>query len=211
MRFNFFRISRHPSTSDRLILAAMGGYGDDEITVITNDVVFGSDPTASITEAVKKLSDDLEQQHLSLHGVEVIGPGHVLDALGPVVAGIPRYRAVMARGADGRVLVATGPDGLPLRGLDGRDQLVVERYEICAPAQIVEAAREARNIGSEEGPLGDLPGARLRRQPEAGDIHYEAGCWYLAVAGRRREGYRGDYGGLYARWVDATSLVPVTE
>ena len=37
--------------------------------------------------------------------------------------------------------------------------------------------------------------------PEAGALTQVDGRWYVAVAGVRREGYKGNYGGLYARWV----------
>lgn len=62
------------------------------------------------------------------------------------------------------------------------------------------AATAARE-GSEEGPLGTWPRARLTQTPEAGATIKVGGDWYVAVAGRRREGYKGDFGGLYARWV----------
>jgi len=61
--------------------------------------------------------------------------------------------------------------------------------------------------GSEKGPLGAWPSARLDQRPNAGDLVQVNGHWYVAVAGVRREGQRGDYGGLYARWVQ----VPANE
>jgi hypothetical protein len=64
-----------------------------------------------------------------------------------------------------------------------------------------EVAKKASFEGSEEGPLGAWSCARLAQRPQAGAVVQVDGNWYVAVAGRRHEGYRGDYGGLYARWV----------
>lgn len=61
--------------------------------------------------------------------------------------------------------------------------------------------------GSENGPLGKWPRARLAQTPEAGALTQVDGNWYVAVAGVRREGTKGNYGGLYARWVQ----VPAAE
>lgn len=61
--------------------------------------------------------------------------------------------------------------------------------------------------GSENGPLGTWPRARLDQSPEAGNLVQVNGNWYVAVAGVRREGTKGNYGGLYARWVQ----VPANE
>jgi len=54
------------------------------------------------------------------------------------------------------------------------------------------------------------PEGRLTAFPEAGSIVYERAQWWVAVAGARREGYRGDYGGLYARWVAIPSDLVLT-
>lgn len=59
----------------------------------------------------------------------------------------------------------------------------------------------AERPGSENGPLGAWPRARLDQRPDAGELVQVDGNWYVAVAGYRREGFKGDYGGLYARWV----------
>ncbi len=59
----------------------------------------------------------------------------------------------------------------------------------------------ARIPGSERGPLGAWASARLALRPNAGDITCIDRNWYIAVAGVRREGYKGNIGGLYARWV----------
>jgi len=67
------------------------------------------------------------------------------------------------------------------------------REEIC---------KRAGTPGSEKGLLGQWPKARLPESPEAGLILNRDGHWYVAVAGVRREGTRGDFGGLYARWVE---------
>lgn len=64
-----------------------------------------------------------------------------------------------------------------------------------------EIGRQAALQGSEDGPMGQWPRARLPQTPEAGAVVLHEGRHYVAVAGHRREGYRGDFGGLYARWV----------
>jgi hypothetical protein len=70
-----------------------------------------------------------------------------------------------------------------------------------------EVVAKAATEGSENGPLGAWPGARLDQRPEAGMLVQSDGNWYVAVAGFRREGTKGDLGGLYARWVK----VPASE
>ena len=70
-----------------------------------------------------------------------------------------------------------------------------------------EMAKIARWEGSENGPLGKWPRARLEARPEAGNILQVDGKWYVAVAGVREENAKGNYGGLYARWVQ----VPANE
>lgn len=64
-----------------------------------------------------------------------------------------------------------------------------------------EVSKIAGCEGSETGPLGKWRSARLAQSPEAGVLTQVDGNWYVAVAGCRREGYKGNYGGLYARWV----------
>lgn len=64
-----------------------------------------------------------------------------------------------------------------------------------------ELVRVASFQGSESGPLGEWPSARLPETPQAGQLLYRGGEWYVAVAGVRRELYKGGIGGLYARWV----------
>lgn len=64
-----------------------------------------------------------------------------------------------------------------------------------------EVAATAAKQGSEDGPLGAWPRARLAQRPEAGALVQVDGNWYVAVAGVRHEGTRGTLGGLYARWV----------
>ncbi len=70
-----------------------------------------------------------------------------------------------------------------------------------------EMVKVAGTPGSENGPLGAWPRARLDQFPNAGDLVQANGNWYVAVAGVRREGTKGNYGGLYARWVQ----VPANE
>lgn len=64
-----------------------------------------------------------------------------------------------------------------------------------------EVVETAGRPGSESGPLGAWPRARLDQQPEAGALVQVNGQWYVAVAGVRQEGSKGTFGGLYARWV----------
>lgn len=65
----------------------------------------------------------------------------------------------------------------------------------------------AAQMDSENGPLGAWPPARLDEAPDAGALIQVDGKWYVAVAGVPREGTKGNYGGLYARWVQ----VPASE
>jgi len=78
-------------------------------------------------------------------------------------------------------------------------QNVISKKESCMTKEDVAAI--AIQEGSENGPLGGWKAAWLDERPEAGMIVCQNGNWYVAVAGRCREGYRGYIGGLYARWV----------
>jgi len=69
--------------------------------------------------------------------------------------------------------------------------------------------KEAGRPGSEKGTFGSWPSARLEQRPEAGQLLEVNGSWYVAVAGVRHEGYHGEYGGLYARWVQVPGLVVI--
>lgn len=64
-----------------------------------------------------------------------------------------------------------------------------------------ELSAQAAVEGSENGSLGVWSSARLDVRPDAGALTVVGGRLYVAVAGRSREGYRGDVGGLYSRWV----------
>lgn len=113
----FLRLSRHePSQSARRAVQQLIA---PFVEIVTVDIgAFGPDPTAQIRAAVAK--------HKAT-AVEVIGPKHVLDSLGDL--GAPRYCAVMARGADGRVIVEVDEYGVPQRDAAGRDVLCVRHYE----------------------------------------------------------------------------------
>jgi hypothetical protein len=94
---------------------------------------------------------------------------------------------------------------LVLRGNDpSRYKLPKRKRREMKKEEVVELAKIE---GSENGPLGKWLAARLDQFPEAGALTHVNGKWYVAVAGTRREGYKGGLGGLYARWVQ----VPETE
>lgn len=63
-------------------------------------------------------------------------------------------------------------------------------------------AQLASQEGSENGPLGVWPSARLAQFPQAGALTQVDGHWYVAVAGYRNQG-TGEYhsSGMYSRWV----------
>ena len=73
-----------------------------------------------------------------------------------------------------------------------------------------ELAAIAGRPGSENWAIGRWPRVSLRRRPEAGLVYFENGQWFVGVAGVRREGYRGELGGLYARWVAVPPSVSVS-
>lgn len=83
--------------------------------------------------------------------------------------------------------------------LDGNGPAHSQKKELQVTQN--ELKSQAGRPGSENGPLGLWTSARLAQRPEAGQLVQVNGSWYVAVAGVRQEGYRGDYGGLYARWV----------
>lgn len=126
---HFLRLTRHQPTSSHVAaIAAAIGTSADNVTVHTQDVGdYGSNPRETIARFIRGFCRELGSD---LDGVEVTAPAPVLAALGVLPA--DRYVSVMARGADGRVLVQLDESGAPVRGSDGRDVLVVDRYERVA-------------------------------------------------------------------------------
>lgn len=126
---HFLRLTRHAHTSSHVAaIAAALGTTVDAVTVHTQDVGdYGTDPRETISAHIRGFC--LDAGH-DLDGVEVTAPPPVLVSLGRLPAS--RYVSVMARGADGRVLVQLDESGAPVRGADGRDVLVVARYERVA-------------------------------------------------------------------------------
>jgi len=122
---NFLRITRHPHTPAHVdAIAAVIGCAPLDLHVVTKDVgTYGADPRTTVMEHMAAVA---AQEGIRWDGVEVTGPGHVLDTLGDLE--VPRYRVVMARGADGRILIQRDDAGEPVRGPDGRDVLVIESY-----------------------------------------------------------------------------------
>lgn len=122
---NFLRITRHAHTSAHVEAIAVAlACAPTDLHVVTADAgAYGPDPRDTLR---RHIADLAAREGVQWDGVEVTGPGAVLDALGDL--GCPRYRAVMARGADGRVAVQLDAQGVPVRGPDGRDVLVIESY-----------------------------------------------------------------------------------
>ncbi len=99
---HFLRLTRHAHTSSHVsAIAAALGVSVDGVTVHTQDVGdFSSSPRETISQFIRGWCRDAGHD---LDGVEVTAPAPILASLGQLPA--DRYVSIMARGADGRVLV----------------------------------------------------------------------------------------------------------
>jgi hypothetical protein len=122
---HFLRLTRHASTAQHLTAVADAlGCEPSNLTIHTSDIgPFGEDPQRTLDAIIRSACSRIGQ---GLDGVEVIGPAHILDALRKLPAA--RYRAIMARDANGRVMIQRDELGDPVLE-NGRDVQVIDRYE----------------------------------------------------------------------------------